>query len=234
MQFIKQRVSLPIKNVENQFMQKKTRGKHGELLPNSIRSIICGPSNAGKTNVIISLLENPNGLHFENVYLYSRSLDQGKYKYLKSVLQPIKGLGFYTFATNDEVIDPEKAKPNSVFIFDDILCNNQSHIRNYFSMGRHKSIDCFYLAQTYTRIPKHLIRDNSNFIILFKQDDMNLRHIYNDYSVACDMKFEAFRNMCNTCWNEKYSFAVIDLDRDVDNGRYRKGFDNFVHIKRPN
>jgi len=46
-------------------------------------------------------------------------------------------------------------------------------------MGRHKNIDSFYLCQTYS--PKHLIRDNANFIIMFKQDDLNMRHISGPY-----------------------------------------------------
>jgi hypothetical protein len=231
MQFIKQSTSLPIRNVENRFSNKnKIDRKHGKLLPNSIRSIIAGPSNSGKTNIIVSLIENPNGLHFENVYIYSRSLEQEKYKYLRDILTPIKGLGFYTFSSNDEVIDPSNAKPNSIFIFDDVICGEQSNIRNYFSMGRHRGIDCFYLAQTYTRIPKHLIRDNANLIILFKQDLLNLRHVYNDFSVGCDMKFDEFQYLCNKCWSEKYGFLVIDLDSDVNSGRYRKGFDKFVNI----
>ena len=51
-------------------------------------------------------------------------------------------------------------------------------MRDYFSMGRHNEIDCFYLCQTYARGPKHLIRDNANVLIVFKKDDMNLTHIY--------------------------------------------------------
>ncbi|KAL6254088.1 hypothetical protein P5V15_014707 [Pogonomyrmex californicus] len=50
-----------------------TKRKHGEILPSTIRAIICGPSNCGKTNVLISLLESPHGVRFENVYVYSKS-----------------------------------------------------------------------------------------------------------------------------------------------------------------
>ncbi|EZA55673.1 hypothetical protein X777_04182 [Ooceraea biroi] len=35
-------------------------------------------------------------------------------------------------------------------------------MREHFSMGRHSLVDCFYLCQTYARIPKHLLRDNAN------------------------------------------------------------------------
>lgn len=231
MRFVKQRISLPVRNIdESTDDSKKKTKRHSKLLPNTIRCIICGPSNCGKTNVLISLIENPNGLRFENVYIYSKSLEQEKYKYLEKILKPIDGLGFYTFSSSETVIEPKEAKPNSIFIFDDVVCEKQSNIKSFFCMGRHRAVDCFYLTQTFTRVPKHLVRDNANFIILFKQDDMNLKHIYNDYSVACDMKFTEFRNMCNNCWREKFGFVVIDLDSEVNDGRYRKGFDNFIHI----
>jgi len=48
--------------------------KHGVMLPSTIRAINCG-----KTNVLINLLESPHGVRFENVYVYSKSLQQPKY-----------------------------------------------------------------------------------------------------------------------------------------------------------
>jgi len=76
-------------------------------------------------------------------------------------------MGYYTFSQNDEVLLPAKAKENSIMIFYDVACEKQDNIRSYFCMGRHKNIDSFYLCQTYTHIPKHLIRDNANMIIIF-------------------------------------------------------------------
>ena len=52
--------------------------------------------------------------------------------------------------------------------------------------------------------------------------------MYNDNSVACDMTYEQFRNLCNKCWSEKYGFIIIDTESDLNKGRYRKCFDNFV------
>lgn len=167
MQFIKQRTSLPIKNLDNFSTEnvKKKTFQHSSLLPDNIRCIICGPSNCGKTNVIISLLESPNGLRFENVYIFSKSLHQTKYQYLQKVLKPIKGLGLFMFSNNNSVIPPDQARRNSIFIFDDVICDKQNNIKAYFCMGRHKQIDCFYLSQSYTHIPKHLIRENSKYKI---------------------------------------------------------------------
>lgn len=227
MYFKKQHVTLPVKNAD--CTTSSAFKKHSTLLPNSIRCLIVGPSNCGKTNVMMSLLEHENGLKFENVYIYSKSLHQPKYEYLKRALEKIPKVGFYTFSNNCDVKPPNQAKPNSIFIFDDVACEKQDNIRSYFCMGRHNHVDSFYLCQTYTRIPKHLVRDNANFIIIFKQDEMNLRHIYNDH-VNTDMLFSDFRRLCAECWKDKYEFVVIDKDSSIKCGRYRKGFDTFITI----
>ncbi|KAI8120058.1 hypothetical protein CVS40_8597 [Lucilia cuprina] len=194
MRLIKQDKSISVRNMDFS-IDTNTKQRHSTLLPNSIRALIVGPSNCGKTNVMLSLIESPNGLKFENIYLYSKSLYQPKYQYLEKLMTPITGMGYFTFSDNDSVIPPDEAKNNSLMIFDDVACEKQNNIRSYFCMGRHKNVDSFYLCQTYTRIPKHLIRDNANMIIMFKQDELNIRHVYNDH-VGTDMTFEKFHAMC--------------------------------------
>lgn len=231
-QIVKQRVKIPIHNVETrgEDANKKPHFKHSVLLPNSIRCLICGASNCGKTNVIISLIESPNGLRFENVYVYAKSLFQPKYVYLRKILASIKGIGCYMFSSNDDVIPLDEVKPNSIFIFDDVICEKQDNIRSYFCMGRHRGVDCFYLSQSYAHIPKHLIRENANFLVLFKQDEMSLKHVFNDFNISADMSYETFKEICAKCWNEKYGFIVIDTERSPNNGKYRMQFDNFINV----
>lgn len=226
MRVVKQKQTIPVENWD--IIASNPHKAHSPLLPSSIRAVICGPSNCGKTNAMLSLLINPYGLKFENIYIYSKSLHQPKYQILAEILKPINELGYYTFDTHEEVIDPSNAKPNSIFVFDDVICEKQERVRDYFSRGRHNAVDCFYLSQTYTRIPKHLIRDNVNFLILFKQDDLNLKHVYDDH-VTTDMTYQQFKIMCKECWKDKYGFLTIDKDSSGV-GRYRKGFDTFIHL----
>lgn len=230
MRLIKQNATLPINNFDGAIEVAKDERKHGPLLPSSIRCIICGPSNCGKTNILITLLTDLNGLRFENVYIHSKFLNQPKYQFLKSVLERVKEIGYYPFTDNESICDPREAKRNSIFIFDDVVCDKQNRIREYFCMGRHNNIDCFYLCQTYSKIPKQLIRDNANLIVLFKQDFINLQHVYTDH-VNTDMTFDDFKNICNACWkDDKYGVLVIDKDSDMRNGRYRKGFDHYMYL----
>lgn len=232
MRTILQSVKLPLNEikVDSKFDESKMKCRHSELLPNSIRAIICGPSSCGKTNLLLNLLYSENGLAFQNIYLYSKSRYQPKYQELEEVLKMVPEIGYYPFDDNEKVISPTEAKPNSIFIFDDVACEKQQHIRAYFCMGRHKNVDSFYLAQTYSRIPKHLIRDNANLLIIFKQDYMNLKHIYNDH-VNTDMLFAKFCEISQFCWkSSNYSCLVIDKTRDVNDGRYRKGFDEYIIV----
>lgn len=229
MEFSEQSVKLPIVNFD--FKDEKKLKRHGELLPSSIRAVFAGPSNCGKTNSLLALITHPNGLRFENLYLYTKSLNQPKYQYLKKLLEPIDEISFMPFTEHENVISPDEALPNSIMIFDDVACEKQDNVRAFFCMGRHKSVDCFYLCQSYTHTPKHLVRDNVNFLVIFRQDDVNLKHIYEDH-VNTDLTFTEFRNLCSECWKEgNHGFLVIDKDRAMNNGRFRKGFDCFA-IKR--
>lgn len=229
MNFKEQPIKLPIVNFDTIVEQNKNEKKrHGQLLPDTIRAVFCGPSNCGKTNSLLALITHPNGVRFENVYVYSKSLNQSKYRFLKELLEPLDNIQYFPFSEHDEVIAPDKALPNSLMIFDDVACEKQNHIRAYFCMGRHKNVDCFYLCQSYAHVPKHLVRDNVNLLVLFRQDDGNLRHLYNDH-VNSDMTYAQFKDLCTKCWmSNKHGFLMIDKESPINNGRYRKGFDNFA------
>ncbi|KAG7301834.1 hypothetical protein JYU34_013222 [Plutella xylostella] len=226
MKFLKQKSTLHFDNLSTLDSTNKTF-RHGTLLPNTIRCVICGPSNCGKTNLMIGLLLHENGLRYQNVYVYSKTLHQPKYIFLDKVLRLVPSISFTKFHANQQVLSTEEAKPNSIIIFDDVACENQNNMRDYFAMGRHKNIDSFYLNQTYSKIPKQLIRDNANLIVLFKQDNINLRHVYDEH-VNTDMSWHKFIEMCTKIWSEPYSYLVINKDCEKNKGYYRKQFDTFV------
>lgn len=232
MRFTKQSIDIPVENADEHTNQNANKiRRHSYLLPNNVRCIIAGPSGCGKTNVLISLIESEHGLKFENLYLYSKTLDQNKYQYLCEMLYSIKEIGCYAFSASDDVIEPNQMEKNSLIVFDDVINDrsiNRTIVRNIFTLGRHRNLDVVYIVQSYTKLDKHLIRDNCNFIILFRQDDLNLKHIYNDFGVNADMKFEQFREMCLECWRKPFGFACISLENEVNSGRYRKNFNQYL------
>ena len=82
-------------------------------------------------------------------------------------------------------------------------------------MRQHTDVDWFYLCQTYAKIPKYLICDNANLLILFKQDGINLKCVYNDH-VNTDMSY--FCDLCRKYWQQEYGFLVIDKNSALTNG----------------
>jgi len=84
--------------------------------------------------MLISLLESPYDLRFENVYMYLKLLQQSKYRYLENLLTVIEGIGYFTFSNNSDVVPPNKAFLNSIF--------------------RHANVDCLYLCEMYAKITK--------------------------------------------------------------------------------
>ena len=116
---------------------------------------------------LLAIILHPNGLKFDNVYVYSKSLKQPKYKFLERVLSDVEEVEYYPFSEH-EVIPPTEAQPNSIIVFDDVACEKQDNMRAFFCMSRPAHIDSFYLCQTYARIPEHLVRDNVNLLILRK------------------------------------------------------------------
>jgi hypothetical protein len=225
-------LSLTIENLDSLccYQRSEEQCRHGKLLPHTVRAIIAGPSGCGKTNLLLSLLFGEHGLRFENIYIFSKTLYQPKYEFLNNIIKKIPEIQIFNYANNEEIIDPENANINSIFIFDDIVCDKQDKIRSYFCMGRHKLIDTFYLSQTYVKVPKHLIRDNVNVIVLFKQDGINLKHAYDEH-VNTDMRFDQFKEICSKCWEKSnHSPVVIMKDFKINEGRYRMGFDTYISI----
>jgi len=72
MRFVRQSQTIRVTNFDDRLMTEKKIHKHGNMLPISIHGIISNLPNYGETYVLISLLESPHGVCFENVY--SKSL----------------------------------------------------------------------------------------------------------------------------------------------------------------
>ena len=139
-----------------------------------------------------------------------------------------EGIECQFFESADDVPDPAELdmNKNNLMIFDDLQLTNQNKCEKYYIRGRHSNVDCFYLAQNYFALPRQTIRENANFICIFKQDSKNVNHIYYDH-VSADMDNEEFKKFCKYCWSKPNGFIVIDLTSNIDNEKYRSGFDNF-------
>ena len=78
------------------------------LLPympsNTFRMLMCGPSGCGITNTLMHMLYNL--LYYDKIYLFSKNLEQPKYRKLLETFRPISEEVLYQVieASNDEII----------------------------------------------------------------------------------------------------------------------------------
>ena len=108
-----------------------------------------------------------------------------------------------------------------LLLLDDCFLGKQNKAEAYYPRGRHNNCDMIYIAQIYFRLPRHTIRENSNFIILFPQDMKNLTDIHADHC-ANDISLLEFKQFCHGVWGEKHNFVTIDLTSTPMNGKYRQ------------
>ena len=64
-----------------------TKRFNNPFFPKSIRGIIVGKSNCGKTTLLLNLLLRPGWLDYDNLFVFGRSLFQPKYRILKKAFE---------------------------------------------------------------------------------------------------------------------------------------------------
>jgi hypothetical protein len=150
-----------------------------------------------------------------------------------SITKPKGDISITAFSRPEFLPNPDQlnSKKKNLCIFDDVLEQRQNTISSYFTKGRHNSCQSIYISQSYMNVPKGTIRNNCNFLILFKLEPTNIESIHTQI-VKGDMTFNEFNHLCNLVWNErtesgyaKYKYLVIDKDNEDFNWKYRDGLD---------
>ena len=176
------------------------------------RTLIVGPSFCGKTHLLLNKLrlirlEDPE----KQIRIITRSPEQYEFAELRIDIGGV--------SVEENVGDLEEYRGCCV-VFDDMLDSNQKLIDPFFTRGRHKSCDVYYLCQSYFDAPKKTVRNNSNIIILFQQTLKDVEHIHRDIS-GFDMSYEEFKSLCREAWNEKFNYLLINRLEDKNGSRYR-------------
>lgn len=229
--------SKKIQNISNY------KSKHAPFFPKNIFCIIAGATGSGKTNLMLHFLLQDQFLDYSDVHIYSSTLYQGLYQYLKdyyyNLEQMIKtkyGINHkigYFYDGDEEIKNPSELdkQKSHIMIFDDVMNADQKTIKDYFCRGRHNNVNVFYLVQSLHKIAKHCVRENANTFILFHQDDKTLKYFHETH-LSGDMDFKEFKTFCDNAWQTKHGFAVINLWEDSYCGRYNSNYkDIYVPTK---
>jgi hypothetical protein len=216
---------------------------HATIFPKNIFSVIAGCTGSGKTNLMIHLLRKAKILNYNHVYIYSSTLHQPAYQYLKQFYTDLEKFIFENemqvvkiaqfFDADSEIMNPSELdiNKNHIMIFDDVMLEDQSVIKKYFCQGRHNNVNVFYLCQSLHKIAKHCIRENANIFILFRQDDKTLKY-FHDTHISGDMSFVEFKEFCDGAWSKKHGFMVVNIWEQPYCGRYWSNYDSIYIPKK--
>src|SRR5271163_1856937 len=119
-----------------------------------------GATGCGKTNLMIHLLKEKQLLNYSDVYVYSSTLYQPSYEYLKNYYETLENFikhktgklvkVAHFLDADEEILDPSTLDKNQnhIMIFDDVMLKDQTQIKDYFCRGRHNNVNVFYLCQS--------------------------------------------------------------------------------------
>lgn len=141
-------------NIINYSLKSTTTRNNSPLLPNSIRGLIIGKSNCGKTTLLLNLLLREGWLDYNHLYVYGKSLHQGEYKIIRKGYEE----GF------------SKRQISNLFISQDILTNAGisplQAIEQYDGIKDGGMVANFYNDCTTIPDPSELDPSNRNLLIL--------------------------------------------------------------------
>src|SRR5271165_3861428 len=104
---------------------------HAVIFPKNIFCVIAGATGCGKTNLMIHLLKEKQLLNYSDVYVYSSTLYQPSYEYLKNYYEALENFikdktGHlvkiaHFLDADEEIVDPSTLDKNQnhIMIFDD-------------------------------------------------------------------------------------------------------------------
>ena len=134
---------MKIPNYDPAFSESSYKQGHPCMPADVFRMLICGPSNSGKTNILLHMLYKL--LVFDKTYLFSKNLHQNKYQaLLQDFAEQINPrVGYEVIeAPGDEIIPLEKLPVDNqkIVVFDDLVCesNQKQHHKLFYQRAAQK------------------------------------------------------------------------------------------------
>ena len=205
------------------------------------RILIIGGSGSGKTNTLLSLINNQSDI--DKIYLYAKDPYEDKYQFLTKKRESIgikhfndpKAFIEYWNDMHDvyqNINDYNPDKENKILIvFDDMIAdmiNNKklnSIVTELFIRGRKLNISLVFITQSYFKVPKDVRLNTTHFFIMKIPNKRELQQIAINHS--SDINTKDFANIYRKCTSEPYSFLVNDTTLPSNNPlRFRKNLYN--------
>jgi len=131
---------------------------HPGLPDDFFRMLICGPSNSGKTIILMNMIYEL--LLFDKIYLFAKNLEQDKYQYLlQDFAENINpDVSSEVIEANGDEIIPLEELPvynQKIVVFDDIVCEKaKTASLIILSKGGTENAALFISLKNFTRCRK--------------------------------------------------------------------------------
>ena len=168
------------------------------------RILIVGGSGSGKTNALLTLINNQPDI--DKIYLYAQDPYEEKYQYLINKREKVgldhyddpKAFMEYSNDTQDvykniEYYNPRKSR-KVLIVFDDMIAdmiNNKklkSIVTELFIRGRKVNISIVFITQLYFKLPKDVRLNSTYFFIMKIPNKRELQQISLNHSSDIDFK----------------------------------------------
>ena len=169
-------------NLDDIVSNNKTGSSSSKCNDWPLRILIIGPSGSGKTNTLLHLINNFHPI--DKIYLYTKDLQEDKYKYLINIreqaglknLNDPKAFIEYSNDMNDVLDNINNYKKNrdkkALIIFDDMIAdimrseNFKGIVKELFIRCRKLNISIVFIMQSYFRTPKDARLNITHYILM--------------------------------------------------------------------
>ena len=182
--------------------------------------LFSGPTNCGKTQLVLDLIENEYRNHFDNIIIICSTLRWNKTYQTRSwlwsdnyvfLIEPRDKL-FEWISTLTKLFAGEE----TLFVIDDMIADEtldkkRQPLLDLAISGRHRNHSVWLLTQSYTAIPKNLRRQKKMLFFWYPDDRSDLQKVDEETNLMED--WGSIKDQLKT---KKYACLYIRLEHPRD------------------